>query len=177
VVLGFAERYSIEKRDDGVVLLMRQGAHGMRVGGLCALLLFGSWWIGPYGPHSMAVPPLFYWLCSGFLALVLLASLFVAPFYRKDILITDDEIVVKTVFYRSRSAERIQRGRPLRLWVETIISGGERPLFPYRVHFLDAGGRVSGVFIELQTRRGIEKIQQAIATAITLEVTDDKPSS
>jgi hypothetical protein len=179
MVLGFAERYSFEKREDGVVVLMRQGAHGLRVGTLCAVVLFGSWWVGPYGPHSMAppVPVLFYWLWSGFFGLVLFMSLFVVPFYRKDILITDDEVVVETVFYRSTSIKRIRRGRPLRLWIETIFEGGERPLFPLRVHFLDAGGRASGQFIDFQTRRGIEEMQRALQTAITLDVTDQKPLS
>jgi hypothetical protein len=177
VALGFAERYSIEQREGGVVLLMRQRAHGLRLGGLCAVLLFGSWWIGPYRPHSMAPPLLFYWLCSGFFAVVLLASLFVAPFYKRDILITDDEVVVETVFYWSKSIERIRRGRPLRLWVETIVDDGEGVMFPYRAHFLDGEGRASGLFIELQTRKGIEEMQRALQTAIALDVTDQKPSS
>ena len=86
-------------------------------------------------------------------------------------------VVIETMFYRSTSIVRIRRGRPLRLWIETIFHGGERPLFPYRVHFLDAGGHACGQFIDFQTRRGIEEMQRAIQTAITLDVTDQKPSS
>ena len=88
MVLGFAERYSFEKKhEDRVVLLMRQRAHGLRVGALCAVVLLGTWWIGPYGPQTTSaprMPPSFYWLWSGFFGFVCLLSVFPAPFYKKD---------------------------------------------------------------------------------------------
>lgn len=179
MILGLAERYSIEKRDDRVVLLMRQGAHGLRVAVVSAAVLFVTWWIGPYGPHTVAAlsgrPDAFYWLWSGFFACVFLASLFAAPFYRKDIAITDQEVIVETAFYSSKSSQRISRGRPLGIWTETIVSAGDGVMFPYRVHFLDAAGRVSGLYAEFQTRRGVDATLQALGAALALHVTDRQP--
>ena len=180
MVLGFAERYSIEKHEDRVVLLMRQRAHGLRLGAVCAVVLLGTWWIGPYGPQTTSAPRMpasFYWLWSGFFGFVCLLSLFAVPFYRKDVAITDDEVLVETGFYWSKSIERIRRGRPLRLWLETIVDDGEGVMFPYRVHFLDADGHAAGLFVEFQRRTSVDDMRRALQTAITLDVTGETPSS
>jgi hypothetical protein len=175
-VLAIAERYSIEKRDERVVLVMRQAAHGLRVAALCAVVLFVTWWIGPYGPRTVAAlrgkPDVFYWIWSGFFVFVFLASLFAAPFYRKDIAITDQEVIAESAFYGSKSSQRISRARPLGVWTETIVSAGDGVMFPYRVHFLDAAGHVSGLYVEFQTRRGVEAMLHALGGSLALDIRD-----
>ena len=179
MILGLAERYSVEKREGRVVLLMRQGAHGLRVAAACAVVLSVTWWIGPYGPKTVAAfsgrTDVFYWLWSGLFAAVFLVSLFAAPFYRKDIAITDQEVIAETAFYGWKSSRRISRARSLGIWTETIVTVGEGTTFPYRMHFLDAAGHVSGLYVEFQTHRGVDATLQALGEALTLDVTDTEP--
>jgi hypothetical protein len=177
MIIGLAERYSIEKHDDRVVLLMRQGVIGVRVGIVCAVVLIGTWWIGPYGPQTIAAlrrPDLFYWIWSGFFFILLLASLLAAPFIRKDVTITDDEVIVDSVVYGSTSSRRISRGRPLSIRVEKVPIHDDGPMFPYRLHFLDANGKETGQFIELQRRTGIDDLIASLGTAVTLDVKESE---
>jgi hypothetical protein len=166
VILGFAERYSIEKRGGDVLLRMRQGARALRVGAVCAVVLFVTWWIGP------GRAGIFYWLWSGFFACVLLASLFMAPFHRKDIIITNQEVVAETVFYGWKSSRRISRGTPLGVRIETVVNPEERPTYPFRLHFLDADSRVSGLYLDFDSRRGVDEMIDAVRTALDVSVQD-----
>jgi hypothetical protein len=168
MIPGRAERYSIERREGDVVLLMKQGLIGVRVGAFCAVVLFGTWWLG--------TPGLFYWIWSGFFTIVLLASLLGAPFIRKDVTITDDEVIVESVVYGSKSSRRIARGRPLKVWAEKLAIHDDGPMFPYRVHFLDANGMDAGLFIELQRRRSVDRLLETLRTAVALDVTEQKPT-
>jgi hypothetical protein len=68
------------------------------------------------------------------------------------------------------TCQRLQRGRPLAIWIETAVNDGEDSMFPYRVHVLNRAGRVSGIWIELQTRQGVDDLIAVLRTAITLEV-------
>jgi hypothetical protein len=177
MILGLAERYSIEQHEGRVVLLMKQGVIGVRVGVICAVVLLGTWWIGPYGPQTVAAlrrPDIFYWIWSGFFTIVLLASLLGAPFIRKDVAITGDEVIVESVVYGSKSSRRISRGRPLGIWTEKLAIHEDGPMFPYRVHFLDASGRDCGLFIELQRRGSVDRMLDVLRTACTLEVREPR---
>jgi hypothetical protein len=179
MILGRAERYSIEQHDDRVVLLMKQGVIGVRVGIVCAVVLIGTWWIGPYGPQTIAAlrtPDVFYWIWSGFFIILVLASLLGAPFIRKDIEITDDEVIAESVVYGSKSSRRISRGRPLGIRVEKVPIHEDGPMFPYRVHFLDANGKDAGLFIELQRKASVDRLLEALRSAVTLDVRQaDRP--
>ena len=69
------------------------------------------------------------------------------------------------------------RGQALGIWTETIDSGGEGEgvVFPYRVHLLDAEGRVSGLYVELQRRRSVEQMLEALRAGLTVDVRDRRP--
>ena len=145
MLVSRAERYSIERRPDDSALLMRQGRYGVRVALSCAGVLFLTWWVGPYGPHTISAfaagPDLCYWLWSGFFTFCVLLSVLAAPFDKENVTLTDTEIVAETMVYWRRSIRRMPRARPLGIWTETIVSDAGR-MFPYRVHFLDASGRL-----------------------------------
>ena len=183
LILGRAERYTIEQRQDGVVLMMRQGRNGLGVGLVSAGVLLLSWWFGPYGPQTAPAfggptgkPTGFYWIWLGFFAFVFLASL-LASFYSKDLTITDKEVIAETSFCWWRWSRRMPRGQALGIWTETIDSGGEGEgvVFPYRVHLLDAEGRVSGLYVELQRRRSVEQMLEALRAGLTVDVRDRRP--
>ena len=174
VVVARAERYTIERRPDGVVLRMRQGANGVRLALVAGGVLLASWWYGPFGPHPAATfggpagqPTSFYWIWSGFFAFVLLLSL-LAPFYREDLAITDREILAVTSFCGWKRTRRVPRGEALGLWTETV--GGDDAVFPFRLHLLDAGGSVSGLHLELQRRPSVERIVEGLRSVWTVEV-------
>ena len=67
------------------------------------------------------------------------------------------------------------RGQALGIWTETIDSDGEGLAFPYRVHWLGADGRVSGLYVEFQRRRSVEQMLAALRTVLTLDVRDRRP--
>jgi hypothetical protein len=181
MILGRAERYTIEQRHDGVVLMMRQGRNGLGVALVAGGVLLLSWWFGPYGSGTVPAfggaagkPDGFYWIWSSFFAFVFLASL-LGIFYSGDVTITGKEIIAETSFCWWRWSRRIPRGHALGIWTETIESDGEGVAFPYRVHLLDAEGRVSGLYVELQRRRSVEQVLGALRAALTLDVRDRRP--
>ena len=63
-------------------------------------------------------------------------------------------------------------GQALGIWIETIESDGEGVAFPYRVHLLEADGKVSGFYVELQRRRSVEQLLVALRAVLTLDVRD-----
>ena len=180
LILGRAERYTIGQRQDGVVLMMRQSRNALGVGVVSAGVLLLSWWFGPYGPRAAAVfagpagrPDSFYWIWSGFFAFVFPASL-LAPFYTQNVTITEKDIIAETSFCLWRWGRRIPRGKALGIWTETIESE-EGAVFPYRVHLLDAEGKISGLYAELQRSRGVEQMLEALRAVLTLDVRDQRP--
>ena len=138
-------------------------AGGTDPSGRTRRLTFG----GPAGQ-----PTSFYWIWSGFFAFVLLLSL-LAPFYREDLAITDREILAVTSFCGWKRTRRIPRGEALSLWTETV--GGDDAIFPFRLHLLDAGGRVSGLHLELQRRASVERLVEGLRSVWTVEVKDRRP--
>ena len=161
--------------------MMRQAGNSLRVGLISAGVLLLSWWFGPYGPRTAPAfggpagrPHGFYWIWLSFFAFVLLASL-LAMFYTKDVTISDREIVAETSFCWWRWSRRIPRGQALGIWTETIESDVEGVAFPYRVHLLDADGRVSGLHVEFQRRRSVEQMLAALRAVLTLDVRDRRP--
>ena len=181
MILGRAERYTIEQRQDRVVLMMRQARNGLGVGLIAAGVLLLSWWFGPYGPRTAPTfggpagkPHGFYWIWLSFFAFVFLASL-LGIFYSQDVTITGREIIAETSFCWWRWSRRIPRGQALGIWTETIDSDGEGVAFPYRVHLLDADGRVSGLYVEFQRRRSVEQMLAALRPVLSLDVRDRRP--
>jgi hypothetical protein len=64
----------------------------------------------------------------------------------------------------------VPRGQALGIWTETIESDGEGVAFPYRVHLLDADGKVSGLYVEPQRRRSVEPVLAALRAVMPLDV-------
>ena len=54
----------------------------------------------------------------------------------------------------------------------TIESDGEGVAFPYRVHLLDADGKVSGFYVEPQRRRSVEQMLAALRAVLPQDVRD-----
>jgi hypothetical protein len=161
--------------------MMRQARNGLGVGLIAGGVLLLSWWFGPYGPRTAPAfggpagkPHGFYWIWLSFFAVVFLASL-LAIFYNQDVSITGNEIIAETSFCGWRWSRRIPRGQALGIWTETIESDGEGVAFPYRVHLLDADGRVSGLYVELQRRRSVEQVLAALRAVLPLDVRDRRP--
>ena len=97
-----------------------------------------------------------------------------AIFYSRDVTITGKEIIAETSFCWWRWSRRIAKGQALGIWIETVESDSEGVAFPYRVHLLDAEGRVSGLYVELQRRRSVEHVLVALRAALTLDVRDSE---
>ena len=173
MVLGLAERYSIEKRDDRVVLLMKQGVIGVRVGVVCAVVLAGTWWIGPYGPQTIGAlrtPDVFYWIWSGFFTIALprRCSAPLHPQRCRD--------------YRRRGHCRVGRLRvevePADFaWTAAGHLGRETPdprrradvSLPRPLPGTRTDGD-AGLFIELQRKASVDRLLDALRSAIMLDV-------
>jgi hypothetical protein len=171
------ERYTIERRQDGVVVVMRQAKNALRVGLFAVGILLVTWWSGPYRPHASVTlegPWLWsYWSLLGLCALFVLASL-LAAFYHQDVTIADKEIIAEASFFRWKRTRRTPRARALGIWTETVDNGGERGILPFRMHLLDADGKVSGFYLALGQRRSVDEVLAALGEALTLDVRDRK---
>ena len=170
------ERYAIEAAAGGVVLKMRQRGRALGVAFLSFLVLLVSWWFGPFGPRpepDWARLDVFYWLWSGFFALVLALSLLGAV-SREDWAITGHEIVMTKSVGRWRSTRRVARGRPLRIRIEIIEGGEDTPTFPYQLRLLDAEGKDSGLRFDLQLTRSVDQIVDALRAVMPVEVDDPR---
>ena len=164
MILARAERYTIEPHHDGVVVRMRQTRNSLAVAVLCAGVLALSWRY--LRPESFEW---FFYVWCGFFALALVLSL-LGSLYREDVVVTHREIVAETLWFGWRRRRQIPAGQPLGIWVETIESEGEGTTFTYRVHLLDAGGRRSGVTLQLGRRASVDTIVDAIRAVLRVEV-------
>ena len=158
--------------------MMRRARNGLGVGLISGSVLLLSWWFGPYGPRTAPAfggpagqPHGFFWIWLSFFAFVFLASL-LAIFYSQDVTITGKEIIAETSFCWWRWRRRIPRGQALGIWTETIERDGEGVAFPYRVHLLDADGKVSGFYVEPQRRRSVEQMLAALRAVLPQDVRD-----
>jgi hypothetical protein len=58
--------------------------------------------------------------------------------------------------------------------VEVIPGVSERPIFPYRLHFLTADRNDSDLSIELQQAPSVDRFLQALRTVLNLDVADPR---
>jgi hypothetical protein len=176
LVLGRVERYIIEQRSNGIALRMRQAKNALGVAALSAGVLLLSWWFGPYGPRSSDAGGFFYWIWSGFWAVIVIAGL-LGALRREDWTITDRETVVTTSFAGWRSARRLPRTRQLAIRVELRESAGEGRVFPWRLHVLDDNRNVSGLSVHVQRRRSVDRFLETLRAALPLDVEDSTERS
>ena len=55
-----------------------------------------------------------------------------------------------------------------------ITGGDDRPVFPYRLRFLDAERRDSGLQIELQLTGSVDRFLEALRSVLTLDIDDPR---
>jgi hypothetical protein len=174
MTLERVERYVIEQGVHGTVLRMRQGRRALGVAFLSLAVLSVSWWFGPYGPRptsDWARSDSFYWLWSGFFSLVFILGL-LGALYQEDWGITEQDIVVTKSVGAWRRTRRVPRARSLGIRVEIITGGDDGPIFPYRLRLLDAEGKDSGLWIELQLARSVDRFLDALRMVLTLDIDD-----
>jgi hypothetical protein len=170
LILGRAERYTIEQHPNAVVVRMRQGLRALGVAAVSLGVLIASWWFGPYGPEASYFDGLFYWIWSGAWGLFLVVALFGAA-YRENWTFTAKEVLVKKSFRVSSTERRVPRASPLALRVEQAQgSPRKRPVFGWRVHVLDAQRNVCGLHFDLQRRDGVESLIAGLRLGLSLDV-------
>ena len=172
------ERYVIEHTARGTVLRMRQGRRALGVAFVSLTVLFVSWWFGPYGPRPVldwARSDAFYWIWSGFFSLVFILGL-LGALYQEDWTITAQDIVMTHSLGPWRRTRRVARARSLAIRVEIITGGDDSPIFPYRLRFLDAERNDSGLRIELQSTRSVDRFLEALGRVLALDIDDQRKS-
>ena len=117
----------------------------------------------------------FYWIWSGFFALVFILGL-VGAYYQEDWTITEQDIVVTKALGPWSGTRRIPRARSLGIRVEIITGVDDGPIFPYRLRFLDADRNDSGLWIELQLTRSVDQFLEALRAVLALDVEDPRRS-
>jgi len=176
VTLERVERYVIEQRAHGIVLRMRQGRRALGVACLSLAVLFVSVWFGPYGPPAAldwARLDSFFWLWSGFFSLIFVMGL-LGALYQEDWIITGQDIVGRTSLGPWHRTRTVSRARSLGIRVEIVTGGDDRPIFPYRLHFLDAERKDSGLRIELQLARSVDRFLEALRLVMALDIDDPR---
>jgi hypothetical protein len=170
------ERYRIEPHVGRIELTMRQGGRALGVAAISAAVLVVSWWLGPHGPRPFprwgAESGAFYWLWSGFFAVVLLSL--VGAVYREDWTITEREIVLTKSFGFRTTKRRVATGRTVAIRVEHLTDPDEGRIFPFRIRFLDADRNDSGLLVELQSISSVDRFLVPLRAALTLEVDDQR---
>jgi hypothetical protein len=176
MTLQRVERYVIEQKAHGTVLRMRQGRRALGVAFISLAVLFASSWLGPYGPRpdlDWAPADPFYWLWIGFFSLVFIMGL-LGALCQEDWTITEQAIVVTKSVGPWRRTRRVPRARPLGIRVETITGGDDGPIFPYRLRFLDAERKDSGLRIDLQLTGNVDRFLEALRSVLTLDIDDPR---
>jgi hypothetical protein len=170
VVLGGAERYVVEQQPNGVVIRMRQGLRGLFFLFFSAAVLAATWWFGPYGPRPAAVTGAFYWIWSGGWAFMASMGL-LGAFYTEDWTITHDEIAVRRGFRSNGRVRRVAKASSLGLMVERMPpQRGRTPIFPWRVHVLDAAGARTRLKMDLQRRESVDELLRALRLGMTVQI-------
>lgn len=170
------ERYVIEQNAHGTVLRMRQGRRALSVAFLSLAVLIASWWFGPYGSRpalDWAQSDPFHWLWFGFFSLVFIMGL-LGALCREDWTITAQDLVVTKSVGPWRWTRRVPRARSLGIRVEIITGGDDGPVFPYRLRFLDAERKDSGLRIELQRAGSVDRLLQALRAVLALNIDDPR---
>jgi hypothetical protein len=170
------ERYLIEQSVQGTVLRMRQGRRALGVAFLSLAVLGVSWWFGPYGPRpalNWALSDSFFWIWSGFFSLIFILGL-LGALYQEDWTITEQDILVTKSVGPWRRARRVPRARSLGIRVEIITGGDDGTIFPYRLRFLDAEQKDSGLLIELQLARSVDRFLEALRLVLALDIDDPR---
>jgi hypothetical protein len=176
MTLERVERYLIEQSVQGPVLRMRQGRRALGVAFIALAVLCVSWWFGPYGPRpalNWAQSGSFFWIWSGFFSLIFVLGL-LGALYQEDWTITEQDIVMTKGVGPWRRTRRVPRARPLGIRVEVITGGDDGPIFPYQLRFLDAERKDSGLRIELQLARSVDRFLEALRLVMALDIDDPR---
>jgi hypothetical protein len=96
--------------------------------------------------------------------------------YQEDWSITDQDVAVRTSLGPWRRTRRIPRARALGIRVEVRTGSDDEPVFPYRLHVLNAERKDSGLRIELQLARSVDQFLEALRTVLAVDVEDARNS-
>lgn len=168
------ERYTFESRHGVVRIAMRQVRNALILGAMSLVFLGVSWWYGPHGPEphpDWANSGSFYWVFSGFLAFIVVASA-VGAFYREDWTLRPGELRVTRTLGPWHGERRLSVGQPLLVRV-AFTATSEGSVLPIAVRFADAQGRDCGRAIDLQTGPSLERCLKTLAAALPIEI--DRP--
>lgn len=150
---------------------MRQGRNALGVAFIAAALLAGTLWQHAYGATPLFAGA-FYWLVLAFLTSLVLAGLF-GSLYREDWHITAQELTVTSSLGRWRRTRRFPRGPRLRLRVAYADrKPRKRPVFPWKVLFLDAGRTAPAAHVALQERASVDRFLEILRTGVAVDVED-----
>jgi hypothetical protein len=170
------ERYDIEPSGDGIVLRMRQGRRALGIALISLAVLLVSWWFGPYGPRpapNWGRQDLFYWIWSSFFSIVFVLAL-AGALFREDWTIRTDDIIVTTSVGPWRRTRQIPKARALGIRLEIIPRTEVGPIFPYRLHVLDAERKDSQLLIELQLSQSVDRFLAALRSVLKVEVYEQR---
>ena len=165
------ERYVIEDCPGGVALKMRQASGALSVAGIASAVLGVSWWLGPYGPNHGSFGGSFYWIWSGFFAVVVLLGV-LGALRREDWVITRHETTLTTSVAGWRKSRHLARTSALGFRVEFSAGmGDDGAMFPWRLDVLNDGTRdASGLHVRFQRRRSVDQFLDALREVLPVDV-------
>jgi hypothetical protein len=168
------ERYILEDCPGGVALKMRPAFSALAMAFIASAVLGVSWFMGPFGPNHGSFGGSFYWIWSGFFAVVVAFSL-LGALRREDWVITRHETTLTTSFAGWRKSRRIARTRALGIRVEFSTGmGDDGAMFPWRLDVLNDGTRdASGLHVLFQRRRSVDQFLDALREVLPVDV-DEK---
>jgi len=169
MILGQVERYTISQAPEGLVITMRQrkGAVACMVFalGVVALLI---WKIGP--PFQLRGRDQTVWLFYVGAGLLAVLSV-IGACYRERWVFSRTEIRRADSF--NRISKRVFPGRAVKLHIFVKPGSGEgRPILPYQIDVLDAGGQNSGLKFEFTASRQVDQFLHLLRIGLSLEIED-----